>query len=397
MSTGTPVETPAADKPPRLEIVRADDAHAAAIAEFIREVWTPTATADSVLAARRRGAEHNDAEPGVPPPTWLALRAGRVLGYVTTIPVRWWDGQREWPAYWIKGLMVLPEYRNGPVGHAVMKAAAASLPRSAGLAVAMPARRLFGALGYSDLGAIPNFIRPLSAGRMLSRLELTAIGIKRLPNWTPAALRVAQATGIAAVGGWVAGAVLRAAAFLRRHPAARQRCDMAAEAPTAAELDGLWMSARDGFPTGVVRDGRYLRGRYPTEPDGSYVWLLARRQGVLTGVAILRRPRADGDLRLHGIRVATVADMLYQMADTPACMALLGGAERAARGLNADAVLVTGSCPALHRVLRRQCYFPIGGNVHLLLRDVEGSGARLADSLSDWWLTRGDGNSDEGL
>ncbi len=380
-----------------MEIVQADDTHAAAIAEFIREIWTPTATADSVLAARRTGAEHNEAEPGVPPPTWLALRAGKVLGYVTTIPVRWWDGQREWPAYWIKGLMVLPEFRHGPVGYAVMKAAATSLPRSAGLAVALPARRLFGALGYADLGAIPNFIRPLSGGRMMSRLDLTAVGIERLPTGAPAALRVAQASGVASAAGWMAGLALRGAALLGRLPALRLKCERAAEAPTAAALDALWMSARGSFPSGVVRDGRYLHERYPTGPDGPYLWLTARRHGVLAGVAILRRPRADGDPRLHGIRVATVVDLLYQIADAPACMALLGGAERAARGLSADALLVTSSCPTLQRLLRRQCYFPIGGNVHLLLRDVSGGDARLGAALRDWWLTRGDGNSDEGL
>jgi hypothetical protein len=35
------------------------------------------------------------------------------------------------------------------------------------------------------------------------------------------------------------------------------------------------------------------------------------------------------------------------------------------------------------------------GNVHLLYRDASGEGAQLSNSLPDWWLTRGDGNSDE--
>ena len=113
---------------PRLEIVEATDEHAAEVAEFIRAVWNPSATAARRCVAVGGGAL-NTAEPGVPPPTWIALQAGRVLGYVTTIPVRFWDGERSWPAYWIKGLMVLPEYRNGPIGYAVMKAAIGRLPR----------------------------------------------------------------------------------------------------------------------------------------------------------------------------------------------------------------------------------------------------------------------------
>ena len=107
----------------RLEVIRADDANAAQIAEFIQLVWDGTATPESVVAARAEGAKRNTVEPGVAPPTYIALQAGRVLGYVTSIPIRLWDGERDWGAYWIKGLMVHPEFRNGPIGYLLLKAA----------------------------------------------------------------------------------------------------------------------------------------------------------------------------------------------------------------------------------------------------------------------------------
>lgn len=123
-----------------------------------------------MVRSRAAAASRNLAEPGAPPPTWIAIQDGRVLGFVTTIPVRFWDGETSLPAYWIKGLMVLPEYRQGPIGYAVLKAAVAALPRTGSLAVAAPARRLFTALGYTDLGAVSNWIRPLAAHRILANL-----------------------------------------------------------------------------------------------------------------------------------------------------------------------------------------------------------------------------------
>ena len=78
-----------------LEVLESDDRHAPEIAEFIRTIWNPAATPESVIRSRAEEAARNRAEPGVPPPTFIALQGGRVLGYVTSIPVRLWDGRRD--------------------------------------------------------------------------------------------------------------------------------------------------------------------------------------------------------------------------------------------------------------------------------------------------------------
>jgi GNAT superfamily N-acetyltransferase len=380
---------------PRLDVVQVVDTHAEVLAEFIREVWDPRATPESVMASRREASARNVAEPGVPPPTWIALRSGKCLGYVTTIPIRLWDGQRDWPAYWIKGLMVLPEFRSGPIGYLVLKAAVARLPRTGALAVAPPARRLFEALGYTDLGAVPNLIRPLAPHRMLKRLDLAGVGLSRVPVWAPAALRFAQATGLATLGGWAGGTILRAAALGLRLSSGG--LDAGPVDPTSSldQLSKLWRAVSDRFPAAVVRDPSYLVHRYPVGKESPYTWLGVRERGVLAGVAILRRPRSDGDERLRGIRLATLADVVYRPDRPTTGLALLGAAERTARMLGADAILASSSAPALSSLLRRQFYLPISGNVHFLLRDVTGEGAVLSQALSDWWLTRGDGLADE--
>jgi len=52
--------------------------------------------------------------------------------------------------------MVLPEYRNGPIGYRVLKELVGQLRRSVVLTVAPASVRLFEALGYANLGVVPN-------------------------------------------------------------------------------------------------------------------------------------------------------------------------------------------------------------------------------------------------
>jgi len=208
-------------------------------------------------------------------------------------------------------------------------------------------------------------------------------------------MRLARATGLATVVGWVGGSALRAIAATSRLPGMGLRATEATPLPTGRELDDLWELARPGFPSGVVRDASYLLERYPVSGSSPYEWVLVRRRGTLAGAAILRRPRADGDPRLRGIRVATLVDLVFPPADRSAGLALLGGVERNARRLGAEAILATSSARVLAPLLRRQCYVPLPGNVHLLYRDASGAGVHVAGNLSEWWLTRGDGNSDE--
>lgn len=380
---------------PRLEVLEAGDSHAAEIAAFFRAVWDPAATADAVIAARREAATRNVAEPGAPPPTWIALQAGQVLGYVTTIPSRWWDGRQDHPAHWLKGLMVLPEFRSGPIGYLLLKAAAARLPLSGGLAVAPAARRLFEALGYKDLGAIPNWIQPLAPGSVLQRLDLDTLGLSSHLAWANRPLRLLQATRLAGLGGAAAGVLLRGVTFGARILAGSDRGVQLQAPPPVEELADLWQRVQEHFPSGPVRTPEYLLDRYPIGSTSPYLWLASRAGAQLSGIAVLRRPREQGDERLRGIRVATIADLLYSPNRPAGGLALLSAAAAAGRTVGADALLTSTSSPALAGLLRRQCYVRMAGNVHFLLRGESGAGQALGSALTDWWLTRGDGQADE--
>jgi hypothetical protein len=377
----------------RIQATLATEEHAGAIAAFYRETWSRDATAESVLAARRQ----NVVAPGEAPPLAIVLEGSRVIGCCGSIPQRLWDGVAEHPAYCIKGLMVLAEYRGGPIGFLVGKALAEQVTRATVLVVAPAARRLFSALGYTDLGAVTNFVRALRPGSMAQRLDVASLGL-RLPRWLTAGVRLAQRARVASVAGGVAGLALDLAAAVTRGGAARFITECAVEPPAREELDGVWRCAQGAIGASVVRDGWYLRWRYGgnvTAADHNrYAFITVRDGTRLVGVAVLLQPRAIGDPRLRGIRVATISDILFPPERRDVGLAILGGVERAARSAGADAILATTSHRALARLLRRQAYVALAGNVHFFLRDVSGA-ARWPQDLASWWLARGDGEADE--
>jgi hypothetical protein len=381
----------------RIQATLATDEHADAIAAFYRETWSPDATAESILAARRRAAAENVVAPGEAPPLALVLEGSRVIACCGSIPQRLWDGVAEHPAYYVKGLMVLAEYRGGPIGFLVAKTLAAHLPRAMVPVVAPAARRLFGALGYTDLGAVTNFVRALRPGSLAQRLDVAALGL-RLPGWLTAGVRLAQRARVAGVAGGAAGLALDLAAAVTRRGAARLSTDSTVEPPAREELDRVWRMAREAIVASPVRDGPYLRGRYGvtgTAPDGNrYAFVTARDGTQLVGVAVLLQPRAIGDPRLRGVRVATISDIVFSPQRADVGLALLGAVERAARSAGADAILATTSHGALARLLRRQAYVALPGNVHFFLHDATGT-ARWPRDLASWWLARGDGEADE--
>jgi hypothetical protein len=113
----------------------------------------------------------------------------------------------------------------------------------------------------------------------------------------------------------------------------------------------------------------------------------------LVAIAVVRSCSDTPDQRLGGIRVATLADILFSADEPAAGLAALAGAERLAHRMGADAILCSSAHPVITAVLRRRAYLRIPGNVHLMLRDPTGAlGLPLA--VDAWWLMRGDAHAD---
>jgi hypothetical protein len=120
-----------------------------------------------------------------------------------------------------------------------------------------------------------------------------------------------------------------------------------------------------------------------------------RRDGRLAGIAVVREPRQEGDPRLKGIALATLSDLWFDLGNSEAGLATLGAAEVTARRLGADALLCSTGHSRLQVLLRQQGYLEAGGNMHLLLRDVTESGPSWPRGLDQWWVSRGDAQSDD--
>jgi GNAT superfamily N-acetyltransferase len=376
-----------------IAVVPANPSHDHVLASFFREAWNSDSSARKVSEARAAAAATNTTDRGQPFPTVVAVQGERVIGYCSTLPLTIWDGHQERTGYWIKGLMVLPPFRRGPLGFLLLQSLTRQLPLAAAVTVHPASRRLFGALGYRDGGAIPNFLHPLSLGRLLRRVDPELVRNPAKGRSLPVALRAVQAMGLATGLGRIGEFMLQARAVTRARP--RNLEVHVGPAPEGNDLNELWSRTRMEMAPSPVRDSAALLSRYGAGGlDEPYRYVTVLQQNRVVAVAVVRRPRPESDPRLHGLRVATVSDIMFDPRHPVAGQAALRGARTAAKEMRADAILTTASHSGCIRVLQRSGYLRVPANIHFFLRDTAGV-SELAAELGRWWLTRGDGHSDE--
>ncbi len=381
-------------KKAQVDVVRVTDAHAEPLAEFFRRTWNPAATAAEVRVGRAEQARDNPVAPGEDVPAFAFIKDGEAVGYINTIPARFWNGRTEVAASWMRGFWVLPEHQNGPVGFYLLKEAMRHVQVAGALTVAPATLRLFGAHGFADLGVLPNHLAVLRPARLLARLDVGALGVGGLPAWTPRLLTLARRAGLAALAGAAAAGALAAWRATRGALGADARVAADAALPPDDEMDALWARVRPSLAASEVRDARYMRWRYDAAREPHYRVVTVREGDALVAWAVVRQPSDGGDERLRGIRVATLAEIMFAPGHAGDGLAALAGAERAAREVDADAVVATGAHPALAALLRRRAWARIGGNVHFLLRDP-GAAAALPPALDAWWVSRGYSHKDD--
>ena len=372
----------------RVEVVRVESEHVPALAGFYRRVWDPDATAASVQRARAAAAAANPVTPGEPPPTWIVLQDGIAIAHVTTIPVRLWLNGRERSAHWIKGLWVLPEYQRSSAGFLVLRAATSGVSPALGLVHEPAAIRLFQALGYTDLGGLPNAIRVLRPREVLRRLDLEVLGLGSMSTWLRAALRLGKAA--APLIGPVIGAATAIWSAAASGWSSGLRIDVEAECDRDG-IDQLWSSVKGGIRAAPARDARHFAERYGGRPD--YRFVHVRSDSRLVGLGVVKAPGDEGDSRLHGIRVASLSDLLHAPGDRGSGLAVLRGAERAARAMSADALLTSASAAAIRPLLERRGYLRLPANLHVLAR-IPGEAPPPPAGIAEWWLARGDSGGD---
>lgn len=376
----------------RAFVTRFNPAYLEELADFYRDNWGSTVTPEQLARGRAEDARHNLVAAGEEFPTYLFVQRNRMLGHLTTIPVRLRAGGVERPAYWFIGFMVRPEHRNGPIGFGLLKRAVAELELTLSLTVQQTTVRLLTAVGFRHIGVLPNYARLIRPDRVLAQIDLDALGITGLPGPLRRMVRLMRFRAASVVAGLAARTALAAWTTINGSPGRGfVGCNSIALPDT--RLDALWYDCRDVVGCVGVRDAAYLSWRYGTSSTGDYRTVMVSEGNVLRGIAIVRVPRVEGDPRLGGIRVATLSDLLYDPARTRVGLALVAEAERVAGLLDADVLLVSASHRAHAPLLRRRGFVRFGGNLHLLVRDATGA-LPGATTLDEWWVLRGDMKAD---
>ena len=379
---------------PDIAVRALGDDDAEAMARFFAATWGSAGSGADVITERDRQADINPYQPGTRMPAWGMVQAGEILGYVTAFPNMFRVGDDESPAPWITGFMVREEYRNGPVGYSVLKQAAQDT-QAAGALTVMPASfRLFAAVGFKDLGALPDFLALLDPAGILRRMDPEALELSS-SAWLRRLLKVAAWPPVAAVCGVGLGFARRLWLLVAR-PRAAARCDVRDDtgATTQEVLDRIWERCRRELEATVVRSGAFFRWRYLDRNTAQdYRALTVWQGGEPLGYAVVKPPAAAGDPRLNGIRIAVVSDLLYPPSVPHLGDALLHAAEQLARRLGAHALVVSPSHRSPRALLRRRACVERPGRVHFLVK----GGATfesLPEALSAWWIMRGDAHSD---
>lgn len=205
---------------------------------------------------------------------WVCRRDGDIVGQQAEIPFDLHvDGQTR-RAAWTIDLMVDDAWRLRGVGPALMATQLETRTISAALNLSDKGYAAYAKSGWTDLGIVPVYLRPLDLGR--------ATGIGSVPA------RVAR---VASVAGPVLRAVDSAAAGALRAAGAR----LVPVARFDERVDDVWRAARPDYPIASFRDLTAVAWRIDERPDRDLLtrfYLVVR--GKAAGYAVLRRSGSAG-------------------------------------------------------------------------------------------------------
>jgi hypothetical protein len=329
-----------------------------------------------------------------PPPLVGVYSGTELIGYLGSIPTQLWDGERHVPAHWLKGLMVLEQYRNGPIGYQLVKEMMKQVGVAGVMTVAPAARRLFQAVGFKDLGAVLNYITIIRPGRVLRALDVQRLGLTRLPRPLQALLNIARWPPAAWIGGHIGSAGLRLLDGANALRSLGVRTRLTAAPPPPAEIDAIWDRLRPQLSLAPSRSGAYIHWRYTGGRPGRYEFIEVRRGGVLAALLVVRKPERLDDPRLAGLRLGLVVDLVLDPTDRPASTAAILAARQWGRQGGCDALLLTLSHLGVGRLVKPLGFVKIPGNVHFMLRAPAGALSAPPDTGRSW-LTRGDAWGDD--
>ncbi len=302
---------------------------------------------------------------GKPSELWLHRSAGRIDGQVGAVPVELKVDKSRVDACWIFDLAVDPSTRGRGTAGALVSVACERAAAAMALEVSGGGRHVLLRAGWSDLGELTLFVRPVDAQVLARRWTERVPVVGALGNHILA--------GVAVVGS-------ASADLMRLVPREIERFDERA--------DEIWSKASDAYPVVVRRDRRLLNWRFTDFPHrGRYRLFYFLRNDEPVGYAVLRVGEH------HGARAGFIVDFFCRPRWT---YGILAHSIRHLQRERVAAIYCLHSNPVTTAPLLALGFIPRKSGWPFVadLRRQSGSAAELPGDPRNWFITGGDGDVD---
>jgi len=372
------------------------DGLAGALGKFADSAWPSDTSSKPRLDGRDQalcGKAEGDKQK---PPTFLFLKDNEVIGHITTLPVRLLVNTRLSSAHWVVGFMVLPEYRNGPIGPLLIKKVNQTLDLAMTLHVEESALKIFKGLGWRHLGMIPQYVYILNPHRLLRNVQIGRMAFLRKYSVAWSSLLELIVTYrltrflLASLSALVFRAFSLGTALLR--PTGRMGKVMEEE-EFDATYDALWERVRDKFDALIVRDRAYLESRFGKQIK-NYRLLACRDKGNLLGYCILKIKPFLNDSGMGNTKMGSIIDCLFDPEDLKGLQPLLDSAIKLFRRERVDVAFCSASHSQIQKLLSLNGFMMVPGNLHFAYYTKTGKFHENL-CLASWHLMRGDSDADQ--
>ncbi len=367
---------------------------APAFHEFCRVIW-PGSSPEIVPGQAIPASQANTGQPSPPDaPTFVFLKDEKVVGHVTTIPVRLSIPSGVKAAHWIVGFMVLPEYRSGLVGPLLIKEVNRALDCAMSLHVEPPVLRILTGLKWVHKGVLPQYLRVMNARGVLENIQPSTVEALSAEGRSSFLRPYLKSRFVRLIGG--AGLALGQRLWLGMNCLARPKpiqADIQWEETFDDSYTHLWQSVAGQLGAALVRDRAALESRYGGKIEG-YRLLTCRRDEKLHGYCIVKFKQFLNDRRMGDMKLGTIVDCLYDPREPFVLHGLVAQVAQWARQEGVDALLCTASLKSLRQGLLRDGFFRIPGNLNFAYHSRSPSELGKI-SLDDWHLMRGDSDADQ--
>jgi len=299
------------------------------------------------------------------PALWTYRSDGAIQGEIGAIRTRLRVGEREHDFAWSLDLMVSPAHRARGVGAVLPKIVQASAELVGGTEVSESAQKAFARGGWTHLGTLPRWARPVRGEFARARIP------SRVASW------VAPAVGVASKA---VGVVANVRAFGRK----------LAEIRTFDErADVVWNACAARWPVVSKRDREWLAWRWDACPErrGATSFMMTRK-GDPVGWVVMRIEDE------RGLRAGHILDMLCAPAELDALLAL-SVAELRAREV--DVVYCTLRAPSCEHALAANGFMRRDSGFAMMTFAPASADERTRALIADphaWFVTAGDSDLD---